>query len=167
MSSQRSQNRAPTAGWRWWVFNHTSQENTTRSPPVAMAGLSLAAVAAAAAVAGAAAAGDSVAVTVQAATVGFKVSSSFASFSYEVPCAPGMFTFNNAPRTSFVNLMNGLRNASSGGAGRGPNIRIGGNSADESAYIPAPAPLPPNITYRITAADFQAYLSAVPLWNGR
>lgn len=42
----------------------------------------------------------------------------------------------------------------------------GGNSADESGYVPASLPLPPNVTYRITDADFQAYAAAVPLWNG-
>lgn len=45
-------------------------------------------------------------------------------------------------------------------------MRIGGNSADESAYVPSSDPLPTNDTYRITDADFAAYLMAVPLWNG-
>jgi hypothetical protein len=49
---------------------------------------------------------------------------------------------------------------------RGPNIRVGGNSADESAYVPAAEPLPEHATYRITDVDFLAYASAVPRWGG-
>lgn len=37
----------------------------------------------------------------------------------------------------------------------GPNLRIGGNSADESAYTSGP--LPPGDTYRITDADLLSY----------
>jgi hypothetical protein len=90
--------------------------------------------------------------------------SDFASFSYEVKCTPGMFSYQGSPRKSFVNLMNVLRTAS--GGLQGPNIRIGGNSADESVYIPESTPLPTGDTYRISDSDFASYLSAVPLWNG-
>ena len=86
----------------------------------------------------------------------------FASFSYEVHCAPAMLTLNGAPRASFVTLMRALQ--SLGGA-RGPNIRVGGNSADESAYLPPSTPLPPDVKYRIGPADLAAY-PTVALWNG-
>ena len=69
-----------------------------------------------------------------------------------------------APRVSFAALMNGLRSAS--GASGGPNIRIGGNSADTSAYVPASEPLPAGDSYRITDADFACYAATVPAWNG-
>jgi hypothetical protein len=74
-----------------------------------------------------------------------------------------MYTFQGKPRTSFVNLMNVLQSAS---GEAGPNQRIGGNSADESAYVPTNDPLPLNVTYRITDTDFNAYLMTVPLFNG-
>jgi hypothetical protein len=74
-----------------------------------------------------------------------------------------MVTFENQPRTSFVNLMKNLQQIT---GEAGPNVRVGGNSADESVYIPASTPLPTNDTYRISSVDFQAYLTAVPLWNG-
>jgi hypothetical protein len=89
------------------------------------------------------------------------IPSDLASFSYEVDCVPGMTTYNGGVRTSFVNLLSALQ-APSGG--RGPNIRIGGNSADKSAYVSGT--LPAGDTYRITTADFHAYKAAVPLWNG-
>ena len=44
-------------------------------------------------------------------------------------------------------------------------IRVGGNSADESAYIPT-GDLPNGTTYRITDADLDAYVATVPAWNG-
>ena len=90
----------------------------------------------------------------------------FVGFSIEVGSAPEVFLLGGlggAPRTSFATLMNTLRAAS--GAARGPNIRIGGNSADESAWVPS-GPLPENSTYRITQADLDAYRLAVPAWNG-
>ena len=90
------------------------------------------------------------------------VRSDFASLSYEVSCVPTMFTHAGGPRTSFVGLMKQLQ-AVNGKAG--VNVRIGGNSADESAYVPQGA-LPDGATYRITDADFSAYLAAAPLWNG-
>ena len=86
----------------------------------------------------------------------------FASFSYEVHCAPDMLTLNGAPRASFVTLMRGLQAL---GGGRGPNIRVGGNSADESAYLPPSTPLPAGVKYRIGPADLAAY-PTVAQWNG-
>lgn len=109
-------------------------------------------------------ANDQITVNVHTDTLGYPIASDFASFSYEVSCCPTMFTFNGQPRTSFVNLMNNLKTAS--GGTRGPNMRIGGNSADESVYLPPGQPLPNGDTYRINATDFAAYLMAVPLWNG-
>lgn len=91
------------------------------------------------------------------------VPSDFASFSYEVSCAPQMFIFNGAPRKSFVSLLQQLQAVN---GERGPNIRIGGNSADESAYAEGGGPLPDKATYRITKADFASYLATVPLWKG-
>ena len=91
----------------------------------------------------------------------------FVGLSIEVGSAPAVFYaggLSGAPRRSFATLMNTLRAAS--GSAQGPDIRIGGNSADESAWVPAPAPLPVNTTYRITDADLRAYATAVPAWNG-
>ncbi len=90
----------------------------------------------------------------------------FLGFSIEVKEAPLVFLeggLGGQPRAAFATLMNTLRNASN--EVRGPVIRIGGNSADESVYLPSPAPLPVNATYRITDADFDAY-QAVRAWNG-
>lgn len=92
------------------------------------------------------------------------IPSDFASFSYEVSCVPKMFMYNNAPRPTFQGLMLSLQSLNQK---KGPNIRIGGNSADESAYVPDPnTPLPDSAKYRITDADFHDYLQAVPLWHG-
>lgn len=92
-----------------------------------------------------------------------KVASDFASFSYEVPCVPTMMSFGGKPRTSFINLMLNLQEQS---GAAGPNIRIGGNSADESVYISPQTPLPSGDKYRISDSDFNAYLAAVPQWKG-
>ena len=88
-------------------------------------------------------------------------------FSIEVGSAPEVFLTNGlggTPRASYATLMNTLKAA--GNWAQGPAIRVGGNSADESAWVPAPAPLPANTTYRITGADLDAYSAAVPAWNG-
>ena len=90
----------------------------------------------------------------------------FVSFSIEVSKAPDVFLvggLGGAPRASFARLMNALRGAA-GDAG-GAMIRVGGNSADESAYLPS-GDLPNGTTYRITDADLDAYAAAVPAWNG-
>jgi hypothetical protein len=55
--------------------------------------------------------------------------------------------------------------ADAGGGVGGPAVRVGGNSADEAVWQPSGA-LPPNVTYRVTAADFAAYAAAIPQWNG-
>jgi hypothetical protein len=107
---------------------------------------------------------DTITITLEDKFTTSELPGNFASFSYEVKCAPEMFSYQGAPRKSFVNLMNALRSAS--GGAEGPNIRIGGNSADESVYIPDTTPLPTGDTYRISDADFSSYLAAVPLWNG-
>jgi endo-1,4-beta-xylanase len=114
---------------------------------------------------GAAAAEDAITVDVSTATsLGHGVvAPDFASFSYEVPCAVPMLTLAGAPRPSFVGLMQQLQAVN---GMRGHNIRVGGNSADESAYVPGTSALPYNASYRITAADFAAYLAAIPAWNG-
>jgi hypothetical protein len=89
-----------------------------------------------------------------------------ASFSWETPCALQMLGESGAfPRASTVNLLEQLRAAS--GGGRGPNLRIGGNSGDCSAYIPnTSVPLPTNDTYRITPADVKSWSSVPPEFNG-
>jgi PPE-repeat protein len=94
------------------------------------------------------------------------IASRFIGFSIEVGSTPGTFNaggLGGSPRGSLASLFNALREAS--GDAQGPNVRVGGNSADESAYIPS-GPLPNNITYRITDADLQAYATAVSQWNG-
>ena len=91
------------------------------------------------------------------------VPSDFASLSYEVSCAPGMLMHGSSPRPTFVALMQQLQELN---GGAGPNLRIGGNSADTSAYVKGGGPLPDHATYRITEKDFAAYLAAVPLWRG-
>jgi hypothetical protein len=91
----------------------------------------------------------------------------FIGFSIEVSSAPEVFLvggLGGGPRRSFATLMNGLRSAA--GESAGPTVRVGGNSADTSAWVPAPAPLPPNSTYRITSADLAAYAAAIPAFNG-
>lgn len=94
----------------------------------------------------------------------------FVSFSIEVSRVIPTFVYppgSGSARPSWVTLMKHLADvANDGQPGPGPNIRVGGNSADESAYVPEPLPLPTGDGYRITAADFAAYLAAVPLWNG-
>lgn len=84
--------------------------------------------------------------------------SDFVSFSIETMSMQPTLTFppgSSTPRPSWINLMNNLRSAVNGGnTGKGPNIRVGGNSADTSVYLPGTAPLPTNDTYRLTPTDF-------------
>jgi hypothetical protein len=88
----------------------------------------------------------------------------FVGFSLEVNNAPVYLAFpNGTARPSFGNLMRLIQRCS---GGRGPNVRVGGGSSDNSALIPPSTPLPPNITYRITPADVAALVGAAPLWNG-
>lgn len=85
----------------------------------------------------------------------------YVGLSYEVKCAPQMLSLNGAPRATFVSLMQQL----AAGSPAGVNLRIGGNSADESAYAPGNDPLPDGAIYRIGPADFAAYKYAA-LFNG-
>ena len=90
----------------------------------------------------------------------------FIGFSIEVGAAPEVFLvggLGGSPRPSFAALMNGLRVAM--GDAAGPSVRVGGNSADESAWVPT-GPLPTNTTYRIQEADLDAYVAATALFNG-
>ena len=90
----------------------------------------------------------------------------FVSFSIEVGSAPEVFLvggLGGAPRASLARLVNALREAA--GDERGPMVRVGGNSADESAYVPT-GDLPNGTTYRISDADLEAYAAVVPMWNG-
>jgi len=113
----------------------------------------------------AAARGDSAAFTLTRTRVA-PIPGRFVSFSIEVSRAPDVFLvggLGGAPRASFAQLMNALRAAA--GDDAGAMIRVGGNSADESAYTSAAA-LPNGTNYRITDADLDAYAAAVPAWNG-
>jgi hypothetical protein len=90
----------------------------------------------------------------------------FVGLSIEVGSTPPTFNaggLGGTPRRSLALLLNALRTAA--GDAQGANVRVGGNSADESAYVPS-GPLPANITYRITDADLRAYAAAVSAWNG-
>ena len=90
----------------------------------------------------------------------------FIGLSIEVGSTPSVFNINGVtgtPRASLAALLNTLRLAA--GDAEGPVVRVGGNSADESAWVPS-GPLPPNSTYRITAADLATYVAAVAGWNG-
>ena len=71
--------------------------------------------------------------------------SDFASISAEVQCAS---QFIAAADNSYINLMMFLTNAS--GGTRGPNIRIGGHSADRTWYSNQPnATLPRSVSQKI------------------
>ena len=48
----------------------------------------------------------------------------------------------------------------------GPNIRIGGNSADESCYQATSVPLPAGDRFYINQTQLQTYKEIIPLWNG-
>eukprot|EP00672_Neobodo_designis_P017893 CAMPEP_0174844064 /NCGR_PEP_ID=MMETSP1114-20130205/10887_1 /TAXON_ID=312471 /ORGANISM="Neobodo designis, Strain CCAP 1951/1" /LENGTH=507 /DNA_ID=CAMNT_0016078297 /DNA_START=27 /DNA_END=1550 /DNA_ORIENTATION=+ len=96
-----------------------------------------------------------------------------ASFSVEVP-SPREMIIDKATgdvRTSYIHMMHFLGEvANSAGAppGRhGPNLRIGGNSADETWYCPnASGVHPPNGDgYVVSDADISAF-SHVAGWNG-
>jgi hypothetical protein len=116
--------------------------------------------------AAAAAASDTVSVAVGDAPLPLAqpLPTNFASFSMEVPDAPAFFGPAVAPNRAFAALMNVLRGVS---GGRGPSVRIGGNTADTSLWHEGPGPLPPNMSYAITRADLLSYASALPTWDGR
>jgi hypothetical protein len=82
----------------------------------------------------------------------------FASFSVEVPCAKILLTYDYSglPRTSYLNLIGFLRNASR--SFRGPNLRIGGDSSDHTIYRDncTGVPLPKSITYCASQYDLSA-----------
>jgi len=88
----------------------------------------------------------------------------FASFSMEVPDALHFLGPAARPNAAFANLARTLRDVS---GGRGPSVRIGGNTADTSAWHEGPSPLPPNVTYAITRADLLSIAAALPQWDGR
>ena len=95
------------------------------------------------------------------------IASDFASFSFETNRALALLVFpagSDAARPSLTNLMQLLSDAA--GGSRGPNVRVGGSSADASAFLPADQPLPAGDTYRISDADIAAYRVALPKWNG-
>lgn len=99
------------------------------------------------------------------------VPSDFVSFSIETQSAPPMLLERGAlsptpsARRSFATLMRFLRAQSPGM--RGPNIRVGGSSADATIYAPtAGAPLPENITYEVTDLDLAGYAAAAAVWAG-
>lgn len=92
------------------------------------------------------------------------IAPNFASFSYEISGVLAMIGRSPAPpNPTFVRLMNNLRDVN---GGAGPQLRIGGNSAETSVYWPSNDPLPPNQTYAIKPADLESYAAALPLWNG-
>ena len=161
-------------GGRAAAYALTSALGTVLSVSAAMAAACLARVvsplfliasaASASSPAAIAAAGDTVVVTVGSSALAAPVATNFASFSMEVPDGMLFMGPPGAPNTAFANLMNVLRNVS---GGRGPSVRIGGNSADGSLYWESADPLPPNCSYAITRADLQSYAAALPLWDGR
>jgi hypothetical protein len=95
------------------------------------------------------------------------VSRRMVGFSIEVGSTPEMLCvggLGGPARVSYANLMNQLRVAAN--SDRGPNVRVGGNSADESVWIAPTTPLPVNDTYRIGPQDLACYAASVPGWNG-
>ena len=101
---------------------------------------------------------------------GRATASDVVAFSFEVPGALQLVSFQGRPRPSMVNLMQLMRAAAAGGDDTtgvaGPSLRIGGDSTDDAAWVPAGQPLPCNYTYRLSAVDVQALAAALPLWNG-
>jgi hypothetical protein len=136
----------------------------------------VAATAAAAAVATAGAApsapvragGDVVNATVTTTRLTPPLPSDFVGYSIEVMRTPTMLGPSPATlRASYANLMRHLAALTPGG--RGPNIRVGGSSADSSAWLPTPeacASALPNTVYCINQTDLDIYAAAVPQWNG-
>ncbi len=93
------------------------------------------------------------------------VPSDFVGFSLEVPFAVQMLWQNRTGvRWPYVRLMQHLQSYS---GAAGPNIRVGGNSADTSEWVPdGVSALAANNTYRITDVDLAALNSTLPLFNG-
>jgi hypothetical protein len=92
------------------------------------------------------------------------VPSDFCSFSIEVYNVLPMFTSLGTTRTAFVNLLKHLQSYNS--QQRGPNIRVGGNSADTSEFVSDNTTLLSGDTTRATQAQLDALAAAVPLFNG-
>ena len=98
------------------------------------------------------------------------IPSDFASFSLEVPCLPKMITYEDpttgvrSPRQSYINIIDQLRLAAKGA--RGPNIRIGGNSADQTIFSVLPnTSIPTGDNNVVTLDDILSY-GLVKKWNG-
>jgi hypothetical protein len=103
--------------------------------------------------------------TANASANGLVIPHNFVSLSVEVNGAVSFFGNVTNPNIAYSNLMNVLRNVS---MGKGPTIRIGGNSADQSLWWEDnPHTLPPNQTYAITSVDLYSYAAALPTWNGK
>lgn len=93
------------------------------------------------------------------------VPSDFCSFSIEVTGVQPMFTSPvGTVRIPFVNLLKHLQNYNAGQ--RGPNIRVGGNSADTSEFVSTNTTLLSGDTTRASQADLDALAAALPLFNG-
>jgi hypothetical protein len=95
------------------------------------------------------------------------IPSDFCSFSIELDAVLPMFTYagtNSSLRVAFVNLLNHLKSYNTGQ--RGPNIRVGGNSADTSEFVNSSTALQAGDSYRVSQAVLDALAAAVPLFNG-
>ena len=106
---------------------------------------------------------DDIVVQLSNRTLTERIPPDFISFSIEVSSARETFSFRGEPRPSWRNLMNELRTV--GAHHSGPNFRIGGNSADTSAFVPSGDRLPAGVTYRVTDDDFAAYLAMMQQLN--
>jgi len=110
-------------------------------------------------------ANDSVEVQVGGVIVSNPVPTDYASFSFEVT---GVLRFTGrspaAPKQSFVQLLDNLKMASKGN--RGPQLRVGGNSADESWWDPEGKPKPHGITYDISPVDIISVNNLARAVNG-
>jgi len=106
---------------------------------------------------------DDVLVTLSTETISDSIAEDFASFSFEIS---GYTEFvgpqPDTPKSSFINLLNNLR----GEGSKGPNIRIGGNSADVSWWDPDNAPKPENITYDIQSSNLIGAANVAKLTMG-
>eukprot|EP01088_Endostelium_zonatum_P013530 TRINITY_DN2818_c0_g1_i1.p1 TRINITY_DN2818_c0_g1~~TRINITY_DN2818_c0_g1_i1.p1 ORF type:complete len:499 (-),score=79.48 TRINITY_DN2818_c0_g1_i1:80-1576(-) len=92
-----------------------------------------------------------------------KISPTFAGFSFEVSGILAMTGKHpNGPKSSFIKLINNLHQTPHTA---GSNIRIGGNSADESWWNPTHKPNPPGIHYSITQDDLLSYEAVISQTN--
>ena len=105
--------------------------------------------------------------TIAAPPLAASIPSDFVGFSLEVPSAPQMLNSagpGSAPRASYAALMRFLASVSP--TLRGPNIRVGGSSADASTFGAPSDPLPANVMYMATEADLAGYAAAAAAWRG-